>query len=168
MNQCEKDLNTALAALKAEFLAFKEKMDERHERYRERDESRKAAVEAAQTAIKEQTSAAFIASKDAIVKAEEAQKAYNQSHNDLAKKLDSQNQATMPRVETENRFKAMEEKVALLTGSFTAGSGAAQGAQSFKQETRANISLIVAVIGSVMGVGGVLAAVVMFVVKGAP
>lgn len=168
MNQCEKDLNTALAALVAEFRAFRELMGERHERYKERDEARRTAVEAALIAVKDQTKAAFDASEKAIVKAEEAQKAYNASHNDLARKMEQQNQATMPRTETENRFKAMEEKVALLTGSFTAGTGHAQGAQSTRQESRANISLVVAVIGSILGVGGVLVAVVMFIVKGSP
>lgn len=168
MNQCEKDLNTALASLKAEFLSFKELMKERHERYKERHDSHKTLMDAALTAVKDQTKSSFDNSREAIVKAEEAQNAYNLSHNDLAKKLEQQNQATMPRTETEGRFKAMEEKVALLTGSFVAGTGATQGAAISRQESRANISVIVAVIGSVLGMGGVLVAVILFVVKGAP
>jgi len=68
--------------------------------YTERDDARGRAVDAS-----------FAASEKAIVKAEDAQKAYNLSHNDLARKMDEQNKATMPRTETEARFQALEEKI---------------------------------------------------------
>lgn len=91
--------------------SLREINDERDRLYKERDESRRTAVDAALTAVKEQTKASFDASEKAIVKAEEAQKSYNQSHNDLARKMDDQNKATMPRSETESRFRSLEEKV---------------------------------------------------------
>lgn len=87
------------------------KLESLKELLKERDESRRTAVDAALTAVKEQTKASFEASEKAIVKAEEAQKSYNVAHNDLARKMDEQNKATMPRIETENRFSAMEEKL---------------------------------------------------------
>ena len=52
----------------------KEIIDERDRLYKERDDSRRTAVDAALTAVKEQTKASFDASEKAIVKAEEAQR----------------------------------------------------------------------------------------------
>jgi hypothetical protein len=78
------------------------------------DSEKAAAV--ALTAVKDHTKSSFEASEKAIVKAEEAQKAYNTSHNDLARKMDEQSKATMPRSETEARFRALEEKITELRG----------------------------------------------------
>lgn len=140
----------------ARFDAQKEIIDERDRLYKERDDARRTAVDAALAAVKEQTKASFDASEKAIVKAEEAQKAYNTSHNDLARKMDDQSKATMPRTETENRFKAMEEKIALLTGSFSMGSGMQTGAQAAKDDHRANLSILISVISVLLAIGGVV------------
>jgi hypothetical protein len=119
--------------------------DERDRLYKERDESRRTAVDAALTAVKEQTKASFDASEKAIVKAEEAQRAYNLSHNDLARKMDEQNKATMPRTETESRFRAIEEKISELREERSGGHGHDQGGKSVKDETRANMALLVSI-----------------------
>lgn len=104
-------VDTLHAHLLAMIDSNKSLMDERDRLYKERDESRRTAVDAALTAVKEQTKASFEASEKAIVKAEDAQKSYNQSHNDLSRKLDEQNKATMPRTECEKSFSAVEEKL---------------------------------------------------------
>lgn len=171
MNPCEQKLSNDLHTLKAEcgasgkltdhrLLALRELVDERDRLYKERDEARRTAVDAALAAAKEKTKDAFDASEKAIVKAEEAQKAYNQSHNDLARKMDDQNKATMPRAETEQRFKGLEEKLAILTGSFTAGSGAQMGVQQQKDDARASVSMLISIISALIVVGGVVVALV--------
>jgi len=73
--------------------------DERDKLYKERDDSRRTAVDAALAAVKEQTKSSFEASEKAIVKAEEAQKSYNASHNDLSRKMDEQYKAMTPQSE---------------------------------------------------------------------
>lgn len=105
------ELDGLREVLLAKLEAAKEIFNERDKLYKERDESRRTMVDAALVAQKEQTKASFEASEKAIVKAEEAQKSYNQSHNDLVRKMDEQNKATMPRTETESRFRTLEEKI---------------------------------------------------------
>lgn len=107
--------------------AMKEVIDERGRLYKERDESRRTAVDAALTAVKEQTKASFEASEKAIVKAEEAQKSYTASHSDLAWKMDEQSKATMPRSETETRFRGLEEKINELRSGEARGIGRSAG-----------------------------------------
>lgn len=121
-------------------------LDERDRLYKERDESRKVAVDAALTSVKEQTKASFEASEKAIVKAEEAQKAYNASHNDLARKMDEQSKATMPRTETETRFAAIQEKVEEIRRTLSGGTGIVQGAQQVRDDSRANLAAFVGLV----------------------
>jgi chromosome segregation ATPase len=83
----------------AELRAIKAILDERDKLYKERDDSRRTAVDAALAAVKEQTKSSFEASEKAIVKAEEAQKSYNTSHNDLSRKMDEQYKAMTPQSE---------------------------------------------------------------------
>lgn len=156
MNPCELKLSNELHKLIAEFQSFRELMSERDIRYMGMFTASKDAVTSALAAQKELTNSAFNSSEKAIVKAEEAQKSYNTSHNDLARKMDEQNKATMPRTETENRFKAMEEKVALLTGSFSAGSGAQAAVREARGDSRANLNALIAVISILIAVGGVV------------
>lgn len=156
MNPCELKLSNELHSLIAEFKSFRELMAERDVRYMGMFTAGDKAVSAALAAAKEQTRDAFNSSEKAIVKAEEAQKSYNASHNDLARKMDEQNKATMPRMEIDSRFKNLEEKLALLTGSFTAGSGMQTGAQVAKDDHRANISLLISIISVLVVVGGVI------------
>jgi len=116
---------------------------ERDKSYTERDKDRQTSVDKALTAAKEQTASSFLASKEAILKAEEAQRAYNSSHNDLARKMDEQNKATMPRSETESRFQAMEEKITEIRTTLGAGQGLALGTKAVKDESRANLAIVV-------------------------
>jgi hypothetical protein len=120
---------------------------ERDKWYAERDRDRQAGVEKALTAAKEQTASSFAASKEAILKAEEAQRAYNTSHNDLARKMDEQNKATMPRRETEERFRGLEEKIHEIKTAFASGTSMNVGGREVKADARANIAIAVSVIG---------------------
>lgn len=156
MNPCELKLSNELHSLIAEFKSFRELMAERDVRYMGMFTAGDKAVSAALAAAKEQTRDAFNSSEKAIVKAEEAQKSYNASHNDLARKMDEQNKATMPRMEIDSRFKNLEEKLALLTGSFSAGSGAQAGAREAKDDGRANISILVSIISVIIAVGSII------------
>lgn len=138
--------------IEARLDGIRELLNERDRLYRERDDSRRTAVDAALTAVKEQTKASFEASEKAIVKAEEAQRAYNLSHNDLSKKLDEQNKATMPRTEAESRFHTLQEKidevrntVAEVRNALASGGGVIVGGKAMKDESRSNIALVVAV-----------------------
>ena len=88
--------------------------NERDRLYNNQFEDAKNSVLTALIAQKEAVAAAFLASEKAIVKAEEAQKAYNLSHNDLNRKLDDQNKATMPRIEVVGLFKAFDDKLLFM------------------------------------------------------
>jgi len=82
-------------------------MNERDRRYTELRKDDREAV-----------NAAFAASEKAIVKAEQAQTAYNVSHNDLSRKLDDQNKATIPRPEIMALFGAVDQKLESIRASF--------------------------------------------------
>jgi hypothetical protein len=69
------------------------------------------ALDLALTGVNERTDRAFLNSEKAIQKEEEKQQAYNKTHNDLSHQILEQNKATMPRIEAEARFSAMDEKI---------------------------------------------------------
>ncbi len=94
---------------RVEIKALRELIDERHSLYSERDHSRQDAVHSA-----------FLSSEKSNTKTEEAQKAYNAQHNDLINKMDKQNAATMPRIEIESRFVALEEKIGTVRDNTSA------------------------------------------------
>jgi len=137
----------SLGELEVEMIGLRALMDERDRLYKERDDSRRTAVDAALAAVKEQTKSSFEASEKAIVKAEEAQKAYNQTHNDLTRKMDQQGKETMPRPETESRLHGLEEKINDLRDVISKGQGVGVGGKAVKDESRANLAVIVALVG---------------------
>jgi hypothetical protein len=100
--------------LKGDLAALRDVVDERDRLYKERDESRKTAVDAALQAAKEKTADAFLASEKAIVKAEDAQKLYDQGHNDLLRKMDDQYRHMLPREEADAKFKSIEDKLEVM------------------------------------------------------
>jgi chromosome segregation ATPase len=77
------------------------------------------AVQAALAAQKELTASAFAASEKAITKAEEAQKSYNQTHNDLSRKMDEQYKEMMPRSESLARHASNELRYQELKDDFS-------------------------------------------------
>jgi len=138
------DLDGMRDLLLEKITATKEILNERDNLYTERTVSSGTAVNAALKAAETLTNAAFAASEKAIVKAEEAQKSYNSSHNDLARKMDEQSKATMPRQETESRFHAVEEKIATIRDALAASGGIVLGGKAIKDDNRANIGIILA------------------------
>ena len=119
-------------------------LDERDKLYTERALAGGKAVEAALKAAETLTNAAFAASEKAIVKAEEAQKSYNAAHNDLSRKMDEQNKATMPRTETEARMGNLSDKVDEVRSAIATSGGILQGGKIIKDDSRANIGIILA------------------------
>jgi len=114
-----------LRELKAEVNGLRMLMEERNKWYGERDRDRQQAVDKALAAVEKQTASAFEAAKEsnttaaanqkeAVLKQEDAQRAYNTSHNDLLRKLDDQNKATMPRIEQEQRFSTQQKEIGEL------------------------------------------------------
>ena len=95
-------------------------MNERDRLYDVRFRAAEAAVSAALAAQEKSTNAAFAASEKAIVKAEDAQREYNIRSNEFRGQLDDQAKTLMPRPETLNMFKSVDEKV-LMLGKEVAG-----------------------------------------------
>lgn len=139
------DLDGLREFLLSKLDAIKEILNERDKLYKERDDSRRTAVDAALAAAKEQTKASFDASEKAIVKAEEAQKSYNQTHNDLSRKLDEQNKNTIPRPEAESRFNSLEEKIGALQRGMIEMTGVHRGGEIAWGYVIASIMVILSV-----------------------
>jgi DNA primase large subunit len=89
-------------------------IDERDRLYDIRFKAAEVAVNAALAAAEKQTSASFLASEKAIVKAEEAQREYNIRSNEFRGQLDDQAKTLMPRPETLTLFKSHEDKLASM------------------------------------------------------
>jgi hypothetical protein len=86
-------------------------MDERDRLYDTRFRAAEIAVSAALAAQEKSTATAFLASEKAVLKAEDAQKDYNQRSNEFRGQLDDQAKTLMPRLEAQAAFKSMEEKL---------------------------------------------------------
>jgi hypothetical protein len=97
-------LETALHALEQLGL-------ERDKRYEEGKKANKEAVDAAFASAEKAVAAALTSAKEAVVKQEQAQSAYNASHNDLLRKMDEQHKETLPRPEADVRFTRQDEKI---------------------------------------------------------
>jgi phosphopantetheinyl transferase (holo-ACP synthase) len=103
----ERNHEPSLREVTVEIDGMQKLYEERDKRYDERFKAQEIAVDKALISAKELTAAAFLASKEAIVKAEQAQLAYNVSHNDLIRKMDSM----IPRPEFDGRLSAITEKI---------------------------------------------------------
>jgi excinuclease UvrABC helicase subunit UvrB len=102
-------------------------IDERDRLYNERHANSLQAIKDALLAQKELTNAAFAASKEAILKAEQSQNSYNAGHNDLMKKMDKQYSEMIPRSTFEQAIKSIEDKINDLRESRSANAGAGTG-----------------------------------------
>jgi len=111
MNPCEMKISNDLHALKEKVDAQRELMDERDKRYSGQFENGEKAVVFALAAQKELTATAFASSKEAIIKAENAQSSYNERTNELRGALNDQNKTLLSRTEAEARFMNVEEKI---------------------------------------------------------
>jgi hypothetical protein len=97
--------------LAAEFYAFKELMNERDTRYKERFDGQERETKNALAAQKEATASALAASDKAILKQEGFQNNYNASHNDLTRKMDAQYKEMVPRPEAVAKFDGLNDKI---------------------------------------------------------
>lgn len=93
---------------------LKELVNERDRLYKERDDARRVAVDAALAAAKEQTASSFSASEKAIVKAENAQSDYNIRSNEFRGQLDDQAKRLISRTEVEEMIKNVVEKISRI------------------------------------------------------
>jgi hypothetical protein len=94
-----------------QLVAQKELINERDRLYTSQFKAAEVAVSAALAAAEKAVNAAFTASEKAVLKAEQAQKEYNERSNEFRGQLDDQAKTLMPRPETLNMFKALEEKI---------------------------------------------------------
>ncbi len=94
------------------FKAIEDLFKERDRLYISMFHASETAVVAALAAVKESTSSTFSSSEKAIVKAEDAQRTYNQGHNDLARKMDEQYKSMVPASEARLKWEAVDKDVA--------------------------------------------------------
>ena len=112
MRELTADLDGLREVMKAELRALNDLAVERDRRYSERDSSRQEEVKNALVAAKEQTSASFVASKEAITEAKKSQDSYNSTHNDLVRKMEKQSAETITRDAAMGLFKSAEDREA--------------------------------------------------------
>jgi leucyl aminopeptidase (aminopeptidase T) len=127
--------------------ANKELMDERDKRYTERDKDRQTEVDKALASADKQVAAAFAAAKESGIETKKAQDAYNLSHNDLLHKNEKLGTDMMPRSEANERFRSIDEKIGEIKSALSTGGGVLLGSKSIKDETRANIAIIISFLG---------------------
>ena len=146
-----RELTSDLDGLKNLFFekvkSLRDLMDERHSLYKERADSQKTAVDDALAAQKEQTSAAFVSSEKAIVKAEEAQTAYNTRSNEFRGTLDDQAKLLLSRTEylaahdalmskIDTGLRSVNDKTDLLTNRMTTMEARTAGITDTRKESQ--------------------------------
>jgi|GEM_PF-2102633 len=90
-------------------------LDERDKQYDARFRAVEIAVTAAFAAQRESMTNAFLASDKAIIKSEEAQRAYNERSNEFRGQLDDQAKMLMPRSEVTALIHSLEDKLYAAT-----------------------------------------------------
>lgn len=109
-------------------------------------------------ALKELMMATFVASEKAIVKAEEAQFAYNSTHNDLARKMDQQYKEMVPRQEANLKWDGFEKDLEELRKGIA-------NLREARSELGGKFSGTQVIIGFIFAVAGLLAAVAAIIFK---
>jgi hypothetical protein len=142
--------------IETELRSLRDVMLERDRRYDQQFKSGETAVTAALSAQKELTAAAFASSEKAIVKAEEAQRAYNTSHNDLIRKMDSM----IPRAEFDARIAGIDKDMAILRDFRSKTGGQSEQATSGRLQGQWVIGLVV---GCALGLPGLIGMAIMLI-----
>ena len=114
LRQLTAELDGMRQLYNAKIESLKIVIDERDKLYSERDKSSHTAVDAALTAVKDQTASAFAANKESVSKYETAQHEYNVRTNEFRGQLEDQAKRLIPRAEVETIVKNLEEKIARL------------------------------------------------------
>jgi hypothetical protein len=130
------ELDGLRETVKVKFEATRDMLEERHRLYTERLDG-----------VKENTKAAFNNSEKAFGKAEQNQKDYNEVHNDLTRQLDTQNKATMPRVEVESRFRMLEDRLSEIREDRGQDTGKSIGMHAVWGYVVTAITLIIGFVG---------------------
>jgi hypothetical protein len=99
-------------------------------------------------AHKHATAEKFASNDKAITKAEQAQNAYNLTHNDLARKMDHQYDQMMPRPEANAKFEAITKEVNDLRESRGESVG---GRERGQRDRSQNLVIVGLVISTVLG-----------------
>ena len=111
-NKDQQLLSRSQKILEVSMREFLERViDERDRLYDSRFRAAEIAVNAALAAQEKAVTAAFLASEKAIIKAEEAQKDYNNRSNEFRGQLDDQAKRLMARDESLGLFKAGDDKL---------------------------------------------------------
>lgn len=135
-------------------------IDERDRRYEDRFKAQETAVYAALSANRELTNAAFASSEKAIVKAEDAQRDYNQRSNEFRGQLDDQAKRLISREEVGIRFASVEDKIETRATSIEEKIDEVKrdinALRDFKSNIQGRIWAIGAVIGAVVAIVSLL------------
>lgn len=147
----------------AEARALRAIVDERDRLYKERDDARKTAVDAALAAAKEAVSAALLAADRAVAKVETANEKRFESVNEFRGQLADQAATFLPRSEANIRFEGLVEKVDAVRMEIQGlreSRSEAYGGKNRQQENRLQTNWA---IGVAMGVPSFLLAVIALV-----
>ena len=106
----------ALLESKLEFISTL--LEERDSRYKERFDTQEKHTDKLFEAKDKSVEVAFLNSKEAISKAEEAQASYNLSHNDLARRMDEQYKSMVPTKEAQLKWDAIDKETSELRKEF--------------------------------------------------
>jgi hypothetical protein len=138
-------MESRIACLERADAAILDKMNERDLRYSER----------------------AMAQEKAIVKAETAQTEYNVRSNEFRGQLDDQAKTLMPRAEVAVVMRGQDEKIGRLDTdmrdlreSRSAIRGTGEGGRAFRDESRANVALIVGIVAGLVSFSGLLVVLV--------
>lgn len=137
--------------LESKIDSFAALQTERARHYEDKFRALDNATEKALAAVKEQTSAAFAANKEAVLKTEEAQTAYNASHNDLARKMEQQAKQFVDRDKLEDFVKAFNEKLDALRESVSVSGGRRIQQQETRQTVQWSASQAIQVVLGILG-----------------
>jgi hypothetical protein len=118
--------------------------------------SQQKAMETALQAAKEAVQAALAAADRAVAKAETAADKRFEALNELRQMLNDMVATLMTRVEAINRFEAMGLRIEAAEGRLNRMDGGSLGHREATTSTRSNLSVIVAIIASLIAVGGLI------------
>ena len=139
--------------------SLREFIDERDRLYKERDDARKTAVDAALAAAKEAVSAALLAADRAVAKVEVANEKRFEAVNEFRGQLADQAATFLPRSEANIRFEGLTEKnetlrteVQDLRESRSYGSGGSQSDHDNRQQLNWLVGIAVGAGGIIVGI----------------
>jgi len=126
----------SLRELSIQIDGLRQIIDERHQLYEERSTAAKEAVQAALVAQEKLVNAAFAASKEAILKAEESQKGVNERSNEFRGQLADQAGTLMPRKEAEASMSDLRDRLDRAYASHTSALEVVRAEVSSLKESR--------------------------------